>query len=420
MAGQEALPLRVALLSLIEAEATEPAALRGYLPIGGRSIARHQLGVALALGCARVVVLADALTGEIVALQHTAEQAGARFHVIAAQRALIPLVTPEDELFVFSDGLLVMPTDALRLLGEGPVILTQPVETGLGAGFERIDINDANAGAMCLPGRIVANLGELPSDWNPVSALLRIAVQGRVPQRRVPPMLIGQGRWRLIRSEHEALRAEPEWLRLHTAASHPRSPGQWLAARAIQIIGPALLHAGTRPAVIGLAAFITALLGLGLGWFGWITAGFALLGFAWLQVELAGLLLRIEQDSLLARTSRLPVAALARYGLDAAFVALAAWRTDIPKVAGVPLGVAWFAALVLVLLLHLLPRVLPDRVWLWYLKDRLLCAGVLAVSSAVLPFDFMIRCYVLGLVVAALVAAPVQPARSNAELTGPD
>ncbi|MFK4980222.1 hypothetical protein, partial [Klebsiella pneumoniae] len=80
----------------------------------------------------------------------------------------------------------------------------------------------------------------------------------------------------------------------------------------------------------------------------------------------------------------------------------------------VPLGLAWFAALVLVLLLHLLPRVLPDRVWLWYLKDRLLCAGVLAVSSAVLPFDFMIRCYVLGLVVAALVAAPVQPARSNA------
>ncbi|WP_408591153.1 hypothetical protein [Novosphingobium sp.] len=408
------------MLSLIEAAAGEPQALRGYLPIGGRSIARHQIGVALALGCTRVVVLADALTGELVSLQHTAEQAGARFHVIAAQRALIPLVAPDDELFVFSDGLLPMPADALRLLGQGPVILTQPVETGLGAGFERIDINDANAGAMCLPGRIVANLGELPSDWNPVSALLRIAVQGRVPQRRVPPALVEQGRWRLIRNEAEALRAEPEWLQLHTVSNHPRSPGEWLAARSIQLVGPALLHAGTRPYVIGLAALITALLGIGLGWFGWITAGFALLGFAWLQVEVAGLLVRIEQASLLAGSSRIPAAALARYGLDIAIVALAAWRTEIPAVAGVPVGIAWFAAAVLVLLLHLLPRVLPDRAWLWYLKDRFLCAGVLAVTSAVLPFDLMVRSYVLGLVIAALVASPARPDSSNAELTGPD
>lgn len=418
MGAQEALPLRVALLSVIEAAAGDPQALRGYLPIGGRSIARHQIGVALALGCTRVVVLADALTGELVSLQHTAEQAGARFHVIAAQRALVPLVAPDDELIVFSDGLLPMPADALALLSNGPVILTQPVETGLVAGFERIDINSANAGAMCVPGRLVANLGELPSDWNPVSALLRIAVQGRVPLRTVPPALVEQGRWRLIRNEDEALRAEPEWLRLHTASNHARGPGEWMAAQAIQLVGPALLHAGTRPYVIGIAALITALLGLGLGWFGWITAGFVALGLAWLLIEVAGLLGRVERDSLLAGSQRLPVSAVARYGIDGAIVALAAWRAEGPPSLAMPLGRGWFAALVLMLLLHLLPRVLPQRPWLWYLQDRMLGAIVLALTSAILPYDLMLRGYGLALLVAALIMARPAAAGPNAELTG--
>ena len=122
--------MRVALLSLMDAAQGEPQGLRGLLPIGGRSILRHQLGLALALGCSRVVVLAETLTNDLVALQHAAEAGGARFHVIASTRALAPLVAAEDVLLVLGEGLLAMPVDALRPLGDGPVVLTLPVETG--------------------------------------------------------------------------------------------------------------------------------------------------------------------------------------------------------------------------------------------------------------------------------------------------
>ena len=84
---KEVAGLRVALLSLMEAVVGEPQALRGLLPIGGRSVLRHQLGLAMALGCARIVVLAETLTGDLVTLQHAAEAGGARFHVIASARA---------------------------------------------------------------------------------------------------------------------------------------------------------------------------------------------------------------------------------------------------------------------------------------------------------------------------------------------
>ncbi len=395
--------MRVALLSLMDAVVGEPQALRGLLPIGGRSIMRHQLGLAMALGCARIVVLAETLTGDLVALQHAAEAGGARFHVIASARALAPLVAAEDELFVMSEGLLAMPEDALRLLGDGPVILTLPVETGLIAGFERIDINSASAGAMLLPGKLVAGLGDLPGDWNPGAALLRIAVQARMIQRELPSVLLDQGRWRLIRDEAEAHRAEPGWVRLHTAGAHLRSPGRWIAASVVRWLGPALLHAGTRPYVIALAAAITALLGGGAGWFGWPSAGFALLSFAWLVQQVAGLLARVERDSLLAWSGRPPLDIAAEWGLDAVFITLCAWRSEIPAVTGVPWGIAWFPPVILFLLLRLLWRLQPGEGWTWWLTDRFVAGAVLAGCSVLLPFDFTLRLLVVSLMVAGLI-----------------
>lgn len=406
--------MRVALLSLMDAVVGEPLALRGLLPIGGRSILRHQLGLAMALGCARIVVLAETLTGDLVALQHAAEAGGARFHVIASARALAPLVAAEDELLVLGEGLLAMPEDALRLLSDGPVVLTLPVETGLVAGFERIDLNSANAGAMVLPGKLVAGLGDLPGDWNPGSALLRIAMQARVSQREVPSVLLDQGRWRLIRDEAEAHRAEPGWVRLHTAGAHLRSPGRWIAASVVRWLGPALLHAGTRPYVIVLAAAVTAVLGGGAGWFGWPGIGFAMLAFAWLLQQVAGLLARVERDSLLAWSGRAPLDIAADWGFDAVFIALCAWRSEIPAVTGVPWGIAWFPPVILFLLLRLLWRLQPDEGWTWWLTDRFVAGAVLAGCSVLLPFDFTLRLLVVSLLVGGLVLVrrSADPART--------
>ena len=407
--------MRVALLSLMDAAQGEPQGLRGLLPIGGRSILRHQLGLALALGCSRVVVLAETLTNDLVALQHAAEAGGARFHVIASTRALAPLVAAEDELLVLGEGLLAMPEDALRLLGDGPVVLTLPVETGLPLGFERIDINSAGAGAMLLPGKLIAALGDLPGDWNPGSALLRISSQARIVQRELPALLLDQGRWRLIRDEAEAHRAEPGWVRLHTAGAEVRSPGSWIAAGIVRMLGPALLHAGTRPYVIALGAAITALLGTGAGWFGWYGPGFAMLALAWLVHQVASLLARVERDSLISWSGGAPLDDLADWVLDGMFITLCAWRSEIPAVTGVPWGIAWFPPVVLFMLLRLFQRLQPEEAWIWWLGDRFLIGAMLTVSSIMLPFDFVLRMLVVTLLVAGffLAARPDEPVRSG-------
>jgi hypothetical protein len=164
------------------------------------------------------------------------------------------------------------------------------------AGFERIDINHAWAGALRMPGRVVAGLGDLPPEWNPVAALLRLATQARLPLRAVPQGLLDSGRWRLVRNEADAHAAENDWLAQHTAAGHVRSPGEWLAVQAVRRIGPALLHARTRPWLVMLAALVLVLLALGAGWWGRAGLAFALLGLGWVVLQAARLLAKVEQD----------------------------------------------------------------------------------------------------------------------------
>jgi hypothetical protein len=409
--------LRVALLSLTDAVAGEPNGLRGYLTIGGRSLARHQLGLALALGCTRVIVVTEQLTGEVIALQHAAEAGGARFHVIAHAHALLPLVTAEDELFVLADGLLALPEIALAHLEAGPGVLALPVEEGVAAGFERIDINHAFAGMIRMPGRVVAGLGDLPSEWNAHAALLRLSVQARLPMRMLPGALLGDGRWVVVHSENEAHAVEPIWLRLHTATAHVRSPGEWIAGQLVHRVGPALLHAGTRPWVVAMGGVVALLLAVGSGWFGWQTAGFGLLALAWIMVRVAALMTRIERESLLETGKMAPTGLWFELAIDAAFVVLAIWRSELSKVAGVPFAIGWFPPLVFILLLHFAPNVMPQGRWTWWLRDRLVAGVGFAVASAILPFDFCLRAAVLGLVIWAMVVTPKHPGAANPGLT---
>ena len=412
--------MRVGLLSMTDAVSGELQGLRAVLTIGGRSLVRHQLGLALALGCTRIVVVTDALTSEVIALQHATESAGARFHVITSAHALLPLVTAEDDLIVLGDGLLVQPELALPQLEQATGVLALPVEAGVAAGFERIDINHAFAGAMRLPGRIVAGLGDLPPEWNTHAALLRLAVQGRVPLRLLPDAVLADARWILVRNEDEAHAAEPVWLRLHTASGHLRSPGEWITAKTVHLAGPALLHAGTRPWVVALGGVVALLLAFGAGWFGWRTPGFGLLALAWTLARVAQMMADIERRALLATGYRAPTGVWFEWVIDGGFVALSAWRSEVSHAPGVPLGLGWFAPLVLILMLHLLPRVVPVGRMTWWLRDRLVAGVALAACSAVLPFDICLRAVILALVVWALAVTSARGPLANADLTTAD
>lgn len=346
---------------------------RAFLRIGGSTVARHQLALALELGCERIICIAQRLTTELVELQHLAEASRAQFHVLANARALVGLVTTVDEVFVLGDGLFVTIPEAASLLEEGQTVLVQPIEQGLSAGFERIDINHAGAAAMRLPGRLIERLSELPSDCDVASSLQRIALQAGVRQRPIP--LPGQGGlfWTLVRSEDEAHALEPQWVRQRTRDAGALSPSRGLALLAVRNFGPAMLHAGSGVLVLVIAAAAMALLALGAGWFGLLPLGLGLIALGWVLRESAVLLSRIESE--IARPRKgLDSKELYGWLCDGLVVVLAAWGGQMH--AGQHFVDRLFPPLMLVVLLRILPKLVAPRWAAWFGDRALLALGI--------------------------------------------
>jgi hypothetical protein len=359
----------------------EPAAAasnqpRAFLRIGGMTVARQQLSLVLALGCERVVCIAHGLSPELIELQHVAEAAKAQFHVIPGVRPLAGLVTATDEVLALADGLFASAPETAALLEQGQAVLVQPVEPGLAGGFERIDLNLAAAGAMRLPGRLVEQIADLPADCDAVSSLQRLALQAGVRQRPIPAL--GQdGRfWTLIRSEDEAHALEPKWIRQRTSDGAPQGPSRWLARHAVRWLGPALLHAGSSPFTLAIAAAAAALLALGAGWLALASLGLAFCAVGWVLRECAVLLARIDSDA--GRPHRgFDSRHLYGWLIDALVVVLAGWGSALEP--GQPAFHRLFPVIMLVALLRILPRSLGPRAAAW-LEDRALLALGLAAA----------------------------------------
>lgn len=358
---------------MLEPAAESGLGARAFLRIGGLTVARQQLALALALQCDRIVCIAPALTNPIVELQHLAERAGVQFHVIPGARPLVGLVTATDELIVLADGLFASTAEACDLLSDGQSVLVQPIELGLAAGFERIDLNHAAAGAMRLPGRLVERLADLPADCDAVSSLQRIALQAGVRQRALPAPGQDGLFWTLVRSDDEAHAIEPLWIRQRTRDAAPLGPARALALLAVRGLGPALLHAGSGANAVLIGSLAAVLLALGAGWFGYVATGLGLCALGWLLRESAALLVRIERDEIAPRKGLDGLGAYA-WLIDAVLVVLLAWGTHAPG--NHAFLERLFPPFMLIALLRVVSN-LPTGRWSGWLTDRSLVALML-------------------------------------------
>ncbi|SFF98914.1 hypothetical protein SAMN05518801_10530 [Novosphingobium sp. CF614] len=392
--------MRIALLTMTEPAGAGQPFPRAFLRIAGASLAQHQLGLALALDCQRVICMARGTSPEVIALQHMAEDAGLQFAIVTGTRQLAGLVTAGDELLVVSEGLFVDPANVVPLFdGRGPVVLVQPVEGALAAGYERIDINRANAGLMRVPGHLVERLHELPVDCDIVSALTRIALQSGVQMREVPAASRVGSDWRMIRTEAEAFALENEWLRARFAEG-AASAGRAVARLGVVSFGASLLHAGNASNVLSIGVVVLLAIAAGLGWFSLVWGGFAFVALAWVLVEASRLLRSAERHALGQLPPAIPRADALLWLIDLAFGALI--LADTPRFAGEPV-LSWLSTpVVLLLLLALLPRVVRGAAVSW-IGDRLLLGLALAVGSAAGQLLPVVQIISVGLIVAGLL-----------------
>lgn len=376
--------------------------LRAFLRVGGLTVARQQAALALQLECERVICIASGLSPPLIEVQHQIEAGGAQFHLVGQPRALLGLVSAVDEIVVLSDGLFASPGAAVDLLEEGQAILVQPIEQGLAAGFERIDLNHASGGIMRLPGRLVERMAELPHDCDVASALLRIALQAGIRQKSIPTPGQNGVFWTLVRSEEEAHALEPLWIRQRTRGEGALSPSGALALLGVRAFGPALLHAGRGGRVLAAAAGATLLLALGAGWFGIAVLGLGLVALGWVLFQSAQMLSRIESDRTIAHKP-FSMNDISGAAFDLLLIVLSAW--GLQQQASRSLADALFAPFMLIALLRILPRLVGLR-WSSWFNDRAVLAIVLLAAGMAGFGDSAIR---IAAGVAALAAIVIPP-----------
>lgn len=366
--------MRIALLSYSNRAGDDPDLPLGALALAGRSLAERQLDLAIGLGCMRVICLADGLDAELIELQHRAEKHGGKFHVISGARPLAGLVGSADELVVIADGLLPAATEAREILEIGPGVLVLPVESGVSAGFERIDLNHAWAGVLAMPGRLVEHLTELPADCDTISSLLRIALQGRVVERALPPAVLAEGRWAILKSREQLDELEPDWFRRHAEKVSIFAPGRAAARLAVRIFGSSFLSRGWKPQLMGWLGMALAGLGVAASAFDQLPAALLICGLGWLICEAASSLTSIMRAGLEGDMRSGKTEILADWLIDGCLVAILIFALVGPAQERV------FAPLILIGLSRLAGRAIAAS-WAESFQDRSLLVLILIISG---------------------------------------
>lgn len=387
----------VGLISICVPSEDDAAIPRGLLRFAGQSVAARQIDLALHLGCERIVCLVEDIGHEVIALQEIARAGGARFNAVSGGLSLLGQVTSGDEIIAFADGILPQAEAVERHLGEKPGVLVLPAEGAVEQGYERIDAEWAWAGVLRARGSIVEGLSQLPADIDPVSALLRIALQRG---SRIVPLDGGKARrvgWLLATSEGVLVEHEDRYLRDHAPRASFLRPARALADRIALWLAPAALDRDRSGAPFVWSGMAAGAAALGLGIYGWPLWGMGLLALASF-IKAIGDTLGDTLGAIRQKRKRFPIlGSLFSYLFEGAFIALCILASE-----RVPAFETGFLALILVGLLHLLKGISSNRI-AEPMRDSTLIFALFAGSAAIDLLDLSLAVANLGLLALMLV-----------------
>lgn len=224
--------------------------------------------------------------------------------------------------------------------------------------------------------------------------------------RQIPAELRSGRKWKMVRSEAEALAIETEWLRTRLDASRTATVSDRIARMGVLSFGSSLLHAGNASAATGIGVIAALVLALLSAWLDAPPLAFVLAGVAWVLVRATGLLRSAERHSYSVAPPAIPRTDVMGWLVDASLVVVSVTAIDpVVGIDQVALGDRIFAPLMLILMLHLVPRLLLDRPAGW-ICDRGGLAVLLGVAAALDQLGPAVRLLAVGLTLVCIVLPP--------------
>lgn len=329
-----------ALVAAFDLEAGSP---RAALPLAGATLMEHQIRRLATAGAERPILLVEQMNPALAAPLARLRADGIAVKVATNIAAAADLLAAEPRVLILADACL--PDRALidRIAAAAVPSIAVVDDVPDHAMFERIDAQHRWAGIALLDGRRIAEVAQMVGDWDPISTMLRSAVQehaGRIEAGRDVPVLAGSADMlhaaeaRLVTASREAGRGwsdrfvegpitEALLPQLFARAIQPSLPAslsailavggalaalsgtRWLALVPLLLAGP-LARMGQRLSLIqarrvaGATMLATVRLGargfaaLGLGW--WLMRGTGQWGWLLVAALLIGLMTALAAE----------------------------------------------------------------------------------------------------------------------------
>jgi hypothetical protein len=318
-----------------------PGGLRALLPLAGMSVVEHQARRAVEAGAARVLLLIDEGPGELLEAVARLRHDGIQTGMAQGIDQVADAVGDDEKVLLIAEACLPE-VGLLRAVAHAHVpalaVLDDTPDHGQ---FERIDAEQRWAGVALLDGHRLAETAAMIGAWDPVSTLLRRAVQeGAVRIDAVRPPILTTDAAALAAAEQAIL-------------AGARKPAEDLISKVLfapteELAMPLLLARKTEANLVAGVGALAAFVGGALSLAGWRWVPLIGLLVSGLAAAGAGRLGRIRQRSRLQER-------------------IFGWV----RLAGAGLGVAGLARLLAT----------TTHQWGWWLTGGVLIAAMLGLSN---------------------------------------
>ncbi len=286
-----------------DSPATLAATLAATLPFGPGTLIEFQARLVIGAGASQLIVVVGRMTPELLGAINRIMRRGASVDVVRSAAEACEKLHPLARVLVMADGLVSTEGVVAAMAAEGGDALLVTTDANALAGLERVGADAIWAGIARLSVRRVAEVADLPIDYDFASTLLRVAAQGGAARVELPGGSARSGHG----VEHSAarLRQRSEALLAGHVSSRPAWFDRYVVAPLARRLLPKIVDRGISADALGLAGGGTALLGLGLiayGGPGWgPAAGLAMVVIAAFLLALAMALAWMREDRMRGR-----------------------------------------------------------------------------------------------------------------------
>jgi hypothetical protein len=297
------------LLFAIHDADDRPDRLAATLPFSGVTLIEYQARLLIAAGVSQIIVVVARLTPELLGAINRIGRRGVTVDPVRSATEAVGKLHPLAQVLMLGDGLVTTETIVKAMAAEeGDCLLVVP-ESDAGPGFERVGGQMAWAGVARLSSSRIAEVAELPQDYDLQSSLLRFAVQSRATQVLLPTDAVrgGHGIERQARTLEERGRAV-----LMTIVSGRRGWfDRFVLAPIARLALPLLVDRGAAGTTVGAAGFALGVAGLVTIGFGLPSIGLVPALVGCIALALGSVLSGLRDEAAVARWQTLAIGGVA-------------------------------------------------------------------------------------------------------------